>query len=174
MVIDIYRIRLAGPPGAGCADRALRAILAAELGHEPQLAIGPNGKPELVGGGLAFNVAHSGELALIAISRDGSVGVDLEQHRPLRDAAATAGRFFTAPEAALVAAEPVQFFRLWCRKEAWLKAQGIGLRLPLDTVDVRGEVPGWLLADLDLAPGYAAAVAREGEPAEIRVIDHAP
>ena len=151
----------------------MRAILAAELGREPQLTVGPYGKPELVGGELAFNVAHSGELALIAVSRAGPIGVDLEQHRPLRDAAAIARRFFTAEEAALVVADPVEFYRLWCRKEAWVKAQGTGLRLPLDGVDVRVAPPGWLLADLDIAPGYAAAVARPGASDEIRVIDHA-
>ena len=170
-VIDIYRIRLDQPATSGCVDAVLHAILAARLGRPPQTAIGPHGKPFLTSGDLEFNVSHSGALALIAVSEAGPIGVDVEQHHALHDPAAFARRFFTVDEAAGVGGDPVALFRLWCRKEAWLKARGVGLVLPLDRVDVREAPPGWLLADLDVAPGYSAAVAREGAPAEIRLID---
>lgn len=170
VAIDIYRIRLDRPAASGCADAVLHAILAERLGRPPQIAIGPHGKPYLVGGELEFNASHSGALALIAVSDSGPIGVDVEQHHALHDPAAFARRFFTRDEAASVGNDPAALFRLWCRKEAWLKAQGVGLVLPLDH-DVREAPPGWLLADLDVAPGYSAAVAREGASAEIRLID---
>jgi 4'-phosphopantetheinyl transferase len=79
-------------------------------------------------------------------------------------------RFFSAAEVAEVGDELAAIYRIWCRKEAWLKARGVGLVMPLAAFDVRASPPGWFVADLDVAPGYAAAVARAGEPAPIRVI----
>jgi 4'-phosphopantetheinyl transferase len=170
-VIDVHRITLDGPPRSGCARGALHALLAAILGQPPDIRVDAHGKPALAGDGPAFNVAHSGSLALIAIGLR-PLGVDVELRDLRRDANAIARRFFTAGEAALVAAEPGQFFRLWCRKEAWLKALGTGLRLPLDEVDVRGELAGWTLVDVDVGERYAAAVACEGhEP--VRLVDPA-
>jgi 4'-phosphopantetheinyl transferase len=173
VAIDIYRIRLDGPAAPGCADGPLRAILAARLGTAPVIVRGPHGKPELAGRELEFNVSHSGELALIAVSDAGPIGVDVEQHRALPDPAAFARRFFSAGEAADAGADLAALFRCWCRKEAWLKAQGVGLDLVRARTDLREAPAGWLLADLDVAPGYAAAVARAGAPAELRVLDHA-
>jgi 4'-phosphopantetheinyl transferase len=170
VAIDVYRVRLDQPASSGCVDAVLQAILAARLGRPPQIAIGPHGKPYLADGGLEFNVSHSGALALIAVS-DGPIGVDVEQHHALHDPAAFARRFFTPDEAASLGDDPAALFRLWCRKEAWLKARGVGLAFPLDQIDVREAPPGWLLADLDVGPGYSAAVAREGGPAEIHLID---
>ncbi|HEY1816137.1 MAG TPA: 4'-phosphopantetheinyl transferase superfamily protein [Kofleriaceae bacterium] len=172
MAIDVYRIRLAHTAMPGCANAALRAIVAMRLGREVELAIDPRGKPQLAGRELEVNVSHSGELALIAISDAGAIGVDVEQVRPLHDARAFIKRFFSAAEAAEAGDELAAIFRTWCRKEALLKARGIGLVMPLAAVDVRSSPPGWLLADLDVAPGYAAAVARAGEPAELRIIDY--
>lgn len=161
-MITVYRVRLGAAARSGSADAALHAILVHELGEAPEIARDGHGKPYLVGRELAFNVAHSGELAVIAIARGGvELGVDVEEHRDRIDVTAVARRFFTAAEAAAVAAEPRQFFRLWCRKEAWLKARGTGLvGLPLSEVDMRvGAPPGWFLEDLAVGDGYSGAVA---------------
>jgi 4'-phosphopantetheinyl transferase len=149
------------------------AILASRLGHPPVIALNPHGKPELVGETLAFNVSHSGVLAVIAVSDLGPIGVDLEEHAQLDDPAAIARRFFTPAEAAYVDGDPAAFYRLWCRKEAWIKAQGTGLDALLDRVDVRAPPDGWMLVDIDIAAGYSAAIARRGEPVDVRVIDYA-
>jgi 4'-phosphopantetheinyl transferase len=150
-VPTVYRIDLDRPARFGCADAVLRTLLRAQLGAEPEIVVGPRGKPALAGGEIAFSIAHSGTLALIAIGV-GEVGIDVEQHRP-RDVIAIARRFFTADEVALVAVEPREFYRLWCRKEALVKARGTGLVLPLpDVRDVAG------LVDLDVTPGYSAAI----------------
>jgi len=172
VAIEIYRIWLVAPALPGCADRALRDLLARHLGRGFELEVGPHGKPGVVGGGVEFNVTHSGMVALVAISDGGPIGVDVEQHRKLADPIAFARRFFSPAETEAVRADPDALFRWWARKEAWLKAQGVGIRMPLGEVDVREQPPGWLLADLDVAPGYSAAVAREGGPAEIRLVDY--
>jgi phosphopantetheinyl transferase len=163
VAIDVYRIRLDAQATAGCADRALHAILRARLGSSVELVRDANGKPHVAG--VHFNVSHSSELAVIAVS-DAAVGVDVEQHRAIADPSAFARRFHFA------AVDPLELMRLWCRKEAWLKARGIGLAGVTERVDVRAAPPGWFIADLELAPGYAAAVAREGEPADVRIVDY--
>jgi 4'-phosphopantetheinyl transferase len=171
-MIEVHVITLDRPPISGCVRDAVHSILAAHLGRAPEVVADPLGKPVLADGALAFNVTHSGTLALVAISRQGPLGVDVEQHDARRDVVGLARRFFTAGEAALVASEPMQFWRLWCRKEAWLKARGLGLSGPLSEVDVRGNLPGWFIADLEVASGYAAAVAREGTSGEVRLLSH--
>jgi 4'-phosphopantetheinyl transferase len=173
-MIDVYRVRIEGRSRSGCADAALHAILAARLGRSPRLVKGAHGKPEVAGGGVAFNVAHSGAWALIAVRAGGALGVDVEQHRVMPDAAALAARFFTAAEAAAVAApgSPERFFRIWTRKEAWAKAQGLGLYAPLDALDVSGDVDGWFIADVEVGAGYSAAVACPGPAVPVRVMDY--
>ena len=169
--IDVYRVRLAGPARSGCADAALRAILTARLGGPPSIVTTPRGKPHLPGGELAFSVSHSGDLALIAVGTTGPPGVDLEEHRTM-SGPSIARRFFTPAEAAIVDADPIALFRIWTRKEAWAKAQGDGLWVSLDRLDVSGDVDGWSIVDLDIAPGYAAAIARPGPIGAIRIQDH--
>ena len=173
-LIDVYRIRIEGRSRSGCADAALHAILAARLGSAVRVVKGAHGKPRLAGGELELNVAHSGAWALIAITTAGPVGVDVEEHRAMPDAAALAARFFTAAEAqaVAVATAPDRFFRIWTRKEAWAKAQGLGLYAPLDAVDVSGDVDGWFIADLDLGAGYSAAVACPGPAVPIRLVEY--
>lgn len=99
------------------------------------------GKPKLAGDFPgAFNLAHSGDEALLALTGQAVVGVDVEVHRPLRDAAHLAKRYFTPAESAWVLADPAgpaeRFFTLWTLKEALLKATGTGLSAPLDSFDV--------------------------------------
>src|ERR1051326_6340183 len=115
-MIQIHAIALHRPATSGCVGDAGPSILPAHLGRAPEIVVDPLGKPVLADGALAFNVSHSGTLAMVAISYHGPIGVDVELHDARRDVVALARRFFTADEAALVGADPMQFWRLWCRK----------------------------------------------------------
>lgn len=168
----------------------LRAILSRYLGMAAghlRFRYGPNGKPKLdkkTGGeSLRFNVTHSQGLALYAIARDREVGIDVEYILPDLAGEEIAERFFSPREVAALRALPVElqpeaFFNCWARKEAYIKAKGAGLSLPLDQFDVslapeepvallstRGdslEAARWALRALDTGPDYAAALAVEG------------
>lgn len=90
---------------------------------------------------LQFNVSHSGGLALYAVSNVSRLGVDVEEMRPFADMPAVARHNFSAAERSHLDTEPPEsyvagFYRCWTRKEAYLKAIGIGLFLPLDSFDV--------------------------------------
>ena len=170
----------------------LRAILGRYLGVDAgqiRFRHGPYGKPELAGGGrLRFNMSHSHELALFAVACGREVGVDLERIRPDVADERIAERFFCAREAAAIRTLPEHlrkeaFFACWTRKEAYLKARGEGLSHGLGRFEV-SVVPGepallsvdgdsreasrWSLHDLDAGPGYAAALAVEGEGWRLR------
>jgi 4'-phosphopantetheinyl transferase len=155
------------------ASLTLRRVLALYLGEEPEgirLERGEHGKPRLAAdpGRLAFNLSHSGDLALVAVAADREVGVDVERVKPERDLVALAERAL-APEAAAVvreAAEPERarlFYELWTRHEARLKCLGIGLAAR----------PAWppppvAVENLPIDPGFAAALAVSGEGIPIR------
>ena len=143
-----------------------------------------NGKPVLsdnfASAGIHFNLAHTGDLALIAITRIGQVGVDVECVRSIKNADELVARFFSKREDELfqkVSAEqkPAAFFNLWTRKEALLKATGEGITRSLNLVEV-SFLPGeparllaisgdakaaeaWRLKELLPAKGFAGAVA---------------
>ncbi len=113
----------------------LRQVLAAYTGLEPaslQFAQHPQGKPYLLNAPLAFNLSHSDELAVLAISQQRRLGVDVEQWRRPRNYLALAEHFFAADESAWLreladTEQATQFYRLWTLKEALLKAQGCGI-----------------------------------------------
>jgi 4'-phosphopantetheinyl transferase len=130
-----------------------------------------------------FNISHSGELVVVALARRRPIGVDVERMRKDMAQAEIARRFFSPRECAALArlAPEMQceaFFACWTRKEAYLKARGDGLSLPLDTFDVAfipGELPRlietrhdpaevrrWTLRAFDPGYGCMAAVAAEG------------
>jgi 4'-phosphopantetheinyl transferase len=169
----------------------LRVLLGRYLGQDPphlRFIYGPHGKPALAtdtgGGALRFNVSHSHGLALYAITRGREVGVDVERIRPEVAQEQIAEHFFSPREITRLRALPTPlqataFFACWTRKEAYIKAKGEGLALPLDQFDV-SLVPGepaallraawdpqeaarWSLQDLAPAPGYRAAVAVAGQ-----------
>jgi 4'-phosphopantetheinyl transferase len=168
---------------------ALRSILAGYLEIPPAdvpIENAPNGKPQLTGSivsDLRFNLAHSGELALIAITRSGEIGVDVERLRPVDHWHEIASRYFHATDTATIGADaaqtPVNFFRCWTRKEAVLKAIGIGIIFPLDLFQVPLEesTHNWIsvpahssntatrywLESLDPCGEYIAAVATTHE-----------
>ena len=123
----------------------LRQLLGRYLSVEPaglEFAYTPRGKPYLQGAGLPhFNVSHSGNIALVAISTYCPVGVDIEHLDRDVDFAALAGRFFSPGERIALSALPAHrqkqaFLTGWTRKESILKATGDGLALPLDQIEV--------------------------------------
>ncbi len=171
------------------ARGALRTILGGYVKMDPKLIVfdyGPQGKPFLAPpiSSIRFNVAHSGELALVAVSRERELGVDVEFVRSLTWAEQIPERFFSPREAAVFRSLPHDlvgpaFFACWTRKEAYIKARGGGLSIPLDRFDVSVE-PGkpaallevrddpieasrWGMVELQPAPGYAGALVVQGE-----------
>jgi 4'-phosphopantetheinyl transferase len=174
----------------------LRSILGRYLDLEPRACIfsyGSKGKPslapELVKGvpqavDLRFNLSHSGGLALFAFTYGRDLGVDIEQRRELEDAERIARRFFSRGEVQVFCALPMSlrmqgFFNCWTRKEAYIKATGDGLSMPLDCFEVsllpgeparflrvQGEPAAalrWFLRELQPASDYVAAVCVEGQ-----------
>ena len=88
-----------------------------------------------------FNFSNSADLAICAVTLAQPIGVDLERIRPMTDMLGLARRYFADAEtdrlfARPVSSQPGAFFRLWTRKEAWLKAIGKGLTFPLRDVEV--------------------------------------
>jgi 4'-phosphopantetheinyl transferase len=181
---------------------SLRTILGRYLGREPVAVAfdyGAQGKPMLAGPRddlpLQFNLSHSQGLAVLAVTLGRQVGVDVEQIRPVADAEQIVARFFSARERDEFSRLPDgrrldAFFRGWTRKEAYLKATGAGLSLPLDQfdvpldpeepprlVDVAGrpqEAARWSLWDLAPGPGFCGAVAVEDGAGLLRGFDHDP
>ena len=171
------------------ARGVLRAILGRYLNQAPEnlsFCYGSHGKPALAGktgrDAIHFSVSHSHGVALYAVSRGREVGVDLEITRTDLAVAEIAERFFSRREIAMLRTLPPElhcqaFFRCWTRKEAYIKARGEGLSLPLDQFDVSllpgepaavlgtqqdpSEAPRWSLQELVPAPGFAAALAVE-------------
>jgi phosphopantetheine--protein transferase-like protein len=155
------------------ANGALKRVLGSCLDVAPELVrFGelPGGKPTLAGRELEFNLTHSGTWAMIAVSREVPVGIDLERPRRFASAARferLAQRICSPEEQAAVAAAPnpeAFLLRLWVRKEAVVKAEGTGVgageRLPeLDVL--AGRTGDYCVADL-AAPqaGYHAALSQ--------------
>ena len=162
----------------------LRILLGLYLGCPPneiELTCGPKGKPALRNSSrIRFNASHSGEMALYAFTVGCELGVDVEQLRKLDDPESIAARFFSTAEAAeLRSLKPDDrgsaFFRCWTRKEAYVKAIGDGLAIPLNRFQVTllpgiparvvqiasemGIAADWTLDHLELAPGYLGALA---------------
>ena len=136
----------------------MRRILGSYLRKPPESLVyreAEGGKPELVLTEaelpLRFNLSHSKSIALLAVSPDSEVGVDVEDIRPIERDVAT--RFFSPTEIASLAPLDGEawfeaFYRCWTRKEAILKVEGMGLRIPLDSFDVSvlADEPAALLA----------------------------
>lgn len=160
-----------------------RRLLAAYCGIAPTaLRIEPDamGKPRLEGGACAFNGSESGGTALFAVARTGELGIDVETLRSERADLRLARRYFHPEEVAKleglgVAARTRGFFSVWTRKEALVKAAGLGLRIPLASFRVGvlpeepagplgygGDWPGsrdWRLVPLPLDPDCVGTLA---------------
>jgi 4'-phosphopantetheinyl transferase len=163
------------------AHGALRSILAIYLDVDAaaiDFDSGPAGKPKLprafASSAVEFNLSHSGEIALIAVTRGEEIGVDVERIREDFAFKPIAQRFFTANEVAALQDLPVDlqreaFYKCWTSKEALLKAKGTGLSGALDEVQivltteagVRVTVAAgeWSLTELSPIGGYTAALA---------------
>jgi 4'-phosphopantetheinyl transferase len=160
----------------------LRHVLARYLkipAAQVEIRSGHGGKPEIGQGSLTpdsrlltpdvqFNLSHSGPLALVGVTRGRAIGVDVEWLRPMPDAGQLAARYFTAAEQRVLQALPPDehvhgFFRCWTRKEAYLKARGLGLAMELDRFEV------------SCAPGEPASLLwvedAPAEPDRWRLID---
>ena len=144
------------------------------------------GKPRLAdlepGNATQFNMSHSGDVVVVAVTTGRHIGVDVELMRPISEFASIARGHFTAQECAFIHSSPAgiqqtAFFTCWTRKEAVIKAVGKGLSIPLNTFDayialgqegrslrLPAEAPAveaWWLTDLTVPPGYVGAVAVE-------------
>jgi 4'-phosphopantetheinyl transferase len=177
----------------------LRTILSYYLGIEPaqlQFYYGHRGKPSLAESNVSpllgktegsrrtlhFNLSHSGDLGLYAFTLNREIGIDLEKIRSI-EMEQLSQRFFAPRENAVLLALSAQqriqaFFNCWTRKEAYIKARGDGLALPLDQFEVtlapgeparlvsiegdRSLAERWSLQELNPGAGYAAAIAVEG------------
>jgi len=172
---------------------ALRDILARYLYRSPedvQFQIGEHGKPMISSEtGLDFNLSHSGDFALVAVTSGRKVGVDVEKHRQDMEYEKIAQRYFSEREKSELQKLPTDqkmngFFNCWTRKEAYIKAQGLGLLLPLDDFDVSLspnqpavlyatrpdslEASNWTLETIDMYH-HTGAVAVEGKNMDFRL-----
>jgi 4'-phosphopantetheinyl transferase len=174
----------------------LRAILSHYVGREPpqiKFDYSSRGKPTLAEDPahetLHFNLAHSDDLLLLAVTRDCAIGVDVERLRILKDAEDMAERFFSVQESSGLKAlpeaqKPAAFFRLWTRKEACLKATGAGITEFLSEAQVSylADEPArltslfgdsrageqWRLCELAPAAGFVAALAVAAPDTQIK------
>lgn len=169
------------------ARGSLRSILTKYLKQPPEticFRYSPNGKPELNAKELKtpfqFNLSHSHEMGLLAVTQKRSVGVDVERIAPQSiDSIGIAEQFFTSVEADLIRSAPAKlrndcFFRVWTRKEAFLKACGDGLSGSLSQFEVSLDNPeilflkhdafargSWSVHEYRPCSGYVAAIAIE-------------
>ena len=162
----------------------LRELVATYLEIEPEkveFMYGPQGKPSLSAvhnSKVCFSVSHSREMGLFAFASDGEVGVDIEQVKPDFKGMEIAAHFFSSEEIAALAKLPPElgveaFFGCWTRKEAYVKARGQGLSIPLRSFTVsfadskqllRDETgAAWSCCALEPARGFAGAVVVAGE-----------
>jgi 4'-phosphopantetheinyl transferase len=169
----------------------LRELLGRYLHQAPaglEFSYGRHGKPFLSGkdasSQLCFNLSHSSNLVVYAIARERNLGIDVEHMRPESAGEDIARRYFSAREVSDLQSLPPEarvegFFQCWTRKEAYLKATGMGLQIALDSFAVSlmlgqpaqfvgGVEPCWQLASYHPAESYLAAVAYDGAPSSIR------
>ncbi len=162
----------------------LREVMADHLGIDPldvEFRVGRAGKPELdAATAWRFNVSHSHEQILVTAAVGREVGIDIEFVRDDLNWRELAERYFAPAEVADIAALPTDqqrfgFYRVWTRKEAYLKALGLGLTVPLDGFRVSVGEPArllatdhdlaqsgrWSLESLEVPPGYVGALCVE-------------
>jgi 4'-phosphopantetheinyl transferase len=166
----------------------LRTLLGQYLVTDPtqiDFIYNRHGKPSLAAtdNAIYFNVSHSGEIALLAFVRGRGIGVDVEYMRPELDFEKVAQRVFSSEELAALSDTPAEqrreaFFNGWTRKEAYIKAHGQGVSLPLDeiVVSLSPDQPAelllikgtfdraerWGMREIKPGPGYCAALIVEG------------
>jgi len=149
--------------------RVLARYLAVEDPAGVELESGPNGKPALPAPApLRFNLSHTGDVALVAVSDEREVGIDVEAIEPGRDVVALARLGLDESAAAAVREAPAErrvaaFYDAWVRREAIAKCSGAGLAGPPPSMPVS-------VARLDAGPDHAAALAVVGSnPVSVRL-----
>ncbi|MBN1122614.1 MAG: 4'-phosphopantetheinyl transferase superfamily protein [Anaerolineae bacterium] len=177
-----------------CRRGLLRHLLGAYAGRDPQALrfdYGPYGKPALTeDSSLSFSVSHSGDLLVMTFTLNQPVGVDVEQIRPVENLDTLARRTLTADEyrhflSLLPDLRLNVFFAYWTVKEAIMKASGRGLNLPAAQIGIEWVANGsprlaciagdpaassrWHLRQIALGPEYAAALAVDGQVAQVTV-----
>jgi 4'-phosphopantetheinyl transferase len=142
---------------------------------------------------LEFNLSHSGDFVLIAVTQGRKIGVDVERIRQGISSHVIAQQYFSKAEVTELQSLPLEqreaaFFICWTRKEAYIKAQGLGLSLPLESFDV-SLTPGhpailratrpdpkestrWSLLSMDVDPNYAGALAVEKDMLDFRFFSY--
>jgi 4'-phosphopantetheinyl transferase len=152
-----------------------RRILAQVLDRHPRsLAFerGPYGQPRLVdAGGVEFSTARSGDIGVLAVTYGRAVGVDVEQIEPRHALGPIADRLFGDDEAdelrSLSDERRVRrFYELWTQKEAYAKALGTGLAIPLRRLRAPA---GWAVSELDVGPGHVGALCVRGSRLRVRL-----
>jgi len=144
-----------------------------------------HGKPALIHDHpVYFNLSHSHDLAVLAISNHAEIGVDVEHLKSKPQWKKIAKRFFTKTEVSFLLDKPKEeqerfFFQVWTRKEAYIKAIGTGLSTSLSSFDVTASKTikplnstksddNWYLEDLNLSPQYKGTVAQSTTIKKIR------
>jgi 4'-phosphopantetheinyl transferase len=180
---------------------ALRSIVAQYLAlrpHEIEFRSGRFGKPWLpqASGELSFSASHSRELAIVAFASEGRLGSDIEWVQELPDRDDIARRFFTTGEQTDIENQAdgertPSFFRCWTRKEAFIKALGMGLQYPLDRFDVpvgrlvddatvhvhdrAARAAGdWTVSDFEVPQGYVAATVHDRQSSHVQPLSWSP
>jgi 4'-phosphopantetheinyl transferase len=177
------------------ARACLRRVLGAYVGMDAKqltFSYSPYGKPHLKNThtDIRFNVSHSHGMAVFGITSGPEIGIDIERIRHDVEIEQLAQRFFSRVEfEALSRMMPesrvAAFFRTWTCKESFLKGEGVGLSLALDCFDVEvdiakpaallatrpnvSEAGQWSMRALDIADGYATAVAVKGTIEELSI-----
>lgn len=163
----------------------LRELLGGYLGSSPaslEFSYGEFGKPVHVPRdsrpSIGFNISHSSGLAVLAFAGNCEIGIDLEPISPEFAGEEIAKRYFSAREVAELIALPAElrpegFSLCWTRKEAYVKARGLGLQIPLDSFSVSltpnqpellqsEDSQRWRLRSFKPAPDFVAAIVHEG------------
>lgn len=179
------------------ARASLRLLLAERTGIDAGALVfqyGVEGKPSLIepmARGCRFNASDSGDLLACGFTDGREIGIDIERHRAPRYRDSLAERFFAPEEHAdLVAIPEAQrtraFFDCWARKEAFIKADGRGLRIPLHSFrvsldpapassallacrDEEGPLDTWLLQPFSPGDGYSGAIAIRASAIDVRL-----
>lgn len=173
----------------------MRILLASYLCCAPAalaFTYNPYGKPYLPGSSLSFNLSHAHERALLGITMNRAIGVDLEYMQPDFATEEIAERYFSSAEVCSLRSLPIErktsaFFHCWTQKEAYIKARGEGLSVPLTDFSVchlsnghlqlihhkdTREQERWELHNIPVASSnYVSAVAVEGHNLLLQCFD---
>lgn len=174
------------------AHAIMRQLLGGYLRVDPAsfvYEIAERGKPSLPGKPLHFNLSHANEHGLLAVTKAGEVGVDIESIDRKLDRTGIAERFFSRAEADELASlspelQPEAFCNLWTRKEAWLKATGAGISEGLNQVEfncrpgeparllrIKGderEAASWFIQSFRPPDGHVGAIALRAKHTRVR------